>query len=138
IDWTAYDRAAARRGQMPPASLGPLNRHGRLLSSPAWKFIGPNNLRVPYQIFYGIGPLSGRVNAAAFAPGNPGTYYVGAASGGVWKTTDRGVTWTPLSNDWPFLHVSSIAIDPTDSNIVYVGTGDFDGDTGHSFGIMKS
>ncbi len=97
-----------------------------------WKFVGPRNLLADRRF------VSGRVNAVTFVPGASGTYYVGAAGGGVWKTTDAGATWSPLSNTWLFQAVSSIAIDPNQPNTLYVGTGDFAGDGVQSFGLMKS
>ena len=97
-----------------------------------WKFVGPRNLLADGRF------VSGRVNAVTFVPGASGTYYVGAAGGGVWKTTDAGVTWSPLSNTWLFQAISSIAVDPNQPNTLYVGTGDFAGDGLQSFGLMKS
>src|SRR5260370_6350678 len=97
-----------------------------------WKFVGPRNLLADGRF------VSGRVNAVTFVPGASGTYYVGAAGGGVWKTTDAGATWSPLSNTWLFQAVSSIAVDPNQPNMLYVGTGDFAGDGLQSFGLMKS
>ncbi|MEM7037829.1 MAG: T9SS type A sorting domain-containing protein, partial [Bacteroidota bacterium] len=50
---------------------------------------------------------------------------VGVAQGGVWKTTDGGTTWTPLTDDLPMLRVSDIAVDPTDPDIMYIAMGDY-------------
>jgi photosystem II stability/assembly factor-like uncharacterized protein len=103
-----------------------------------WQFLGPTNLAVPYQIYYGLGPLSGRINAVAYDTVHSGTYYIAGATGGVWKTTDSGVSWAPLSDGWPELAVSSLAVDPTNTNVIYAGTGDYDGYLGVGHGIMKS
>src|SRR5581483_6696567 len=140
IDPRAYQVAAAHRARMPAAPIGRFRRQGigALDNSAAWQYLGPNNLTTAFPRFNGPGPASGRVNAVAFDPNHPGTYYLGAAGGGIWKTTDGGATWTPLADDFPFLQVSSLAVDPTDSNIIYAGTGDFDGFEVYAFGIAKS
>ncbi len=139
INWSVYPDGIAHRAQMPRAIIGSAGGGfgARGLGS-KWSFMGPHNLPVPYQIYYGQGNISGRVNALAFDPTHAGTYYLGAAGGGLWKSTDSGAHWAPLSDAWRSLQVSSIAVDPTNSNILYVGTGDFDGFGGLGFGIMKS
>lgn len=140
IDPRAYQIAAARRAQMPAAPIGRFRKQGIsvLADSSAWQYLGPNNLATAFLQYNGPGPVSGRVNAVAYDPNHPGTYYLGAASGGIWKTTDSGATWVSLADDFPFLQVSSLAVDPTDSNIIYAGTGDFDGYEVYAFGIAKS
>ena len=97
------------------------------MSSSHWKFCGPMGQQ-----------NSGRINAIAIHPTDSATLYVGAAAGGVWKSTDGGMHWKPLSDGWPFQPVASIAIDPQAPETVYVGTGDFDGWTAQAFGVMKS
>ena len=59
-------------------------------------------------------------------PTDAKTYYAASASGGVWKTIDGGTNWTALSDKWPFLMVSTIAIDNNSPDTLYVGSGDFD------------
>jgi len=71
-----------------------------------------------------IGPEGNRFSAAAGIPGDPLTYYVGAASGGVWKTNDGGVNWTPLFDDQPVQSIGSLAIAKSDPNIIWAGTGE--------------
>jgi len=80
----------------------------------------------------------GRVNAIAVDPNNPDIIYVGAPAGGLWKTTDGGQTWTPLTDNMPFAGVSAIAIDPQNSDVIYIGTGDDDALNTPSMGIFKS
>jgi photosystem II stability/assembly factor-like uncharacterized protein len=145
IDPNALPRAVRQRDRMQPATgIGHHSQQGGFIVPHSiglpnqWQFIGPTNLDIPYVIYYGIPPLSGRINAVAYDPVNKGVYYIAGATGGVWKTTDSGKTWTPLADTWPELPVSSLAIDPTDTNTIYAGTGDFDGSLGHGIGIMKS
>ncbi len=76
---------------------------------------------LPYRF---IGPPGNRLSAVAGVPGDPNTYYAGAASGGVWKSTDAGVHWKPVFDDQPAQSIGSIAIAPSDPNVVWVGTGE--------------
>ena len=71
-----------------------------------------------------IGPEGNRFSSAAGVPGDPLTYYVGAASGGVWKTSDGGVNWKPLFDDQPVQSIGSLAVSKSDPNIVWAGTGE--------------
>jgi len=71
-----------------------------------------------------IGPEGNRFSAAAGIPGEPLTYYVGAASGGVWKTTDGGTNWRSLFDDQIVQSIGSIAVARSDKNVVWVGTGE--------------
>jgi photosystem II stability/assembly factor-like uncharacterized protein len=80
----------------------------------------------------------GRANVIAVDPNNPNIYYAGAPAGGIWKSTDAGNTWIPLSDYLPQIGVSGIAIDPNDSNIIYIATGDDDAMDTYSVGVMKS
>ncbi len=71
-----------------------------------------------------IGPLGNRVIAVAGVPGNPYVYYVGAASGGIFKTTDGGTTWASIFDGQDVSSVGSLAIAPSDPNVVWAGTGE--------------
>src|SRR5258708_1430046 len=85
-----------------------------------WRSIGP--------------PRSGYVSAPAGVPGDPTTYYVGLAEGGVWKTTNAGTTWQPIFADVRVASVGAVAVAPSDPKILYVGTGN---QSGWSFTIGK-
>ena len=74
-----------------------------------------------------VGPFrGGRATGVAGVPGDPDTFYFGAASGGLWKTTDGGVTWKPLWDKFPEAApaVGAVAVAPSDSKVLYVGTGE--------------
>jgi len=107
----------------------------------AWSELGPSRM-LPAQgfAFWGSPTDSGRVTSMAVDPNDPKIVYLGAAEGGVWKSTDAGAKWTPLTDQQASLSVGSIAIDPTNSQTIYVGTGegDFSGDAYYGAGILKS
>src|SRR5499433_3478746 len=72
-----------------------------------------------------LGPVVGnRVASIAGVPGDPSIYYAGAASGGVWKTTDGGGHWTPVSDSMPVAAIGALAVAPSDPSIVWAGTGE--------------
>ncbi|HET9399559.1 MAG TPA: hypothetical protein VFO34_01290 [Candidatus Acidoferrales bacterium] len=71
-----------------------------------------------------IGSVGNRVTSVAGVPGNPLIYYVGAASGGVFKSTDGGIHWDAIFDSEPVASIGSIAVAPSDPSIVWVGTGE--------------
>ena len=72
-----------------------------------------------------VGPVVGnRIASVAGIPGDPSTYYAGAASGGVWKSTDAGNDWEPIFDKEPAAAIGAIAVAPSDHNVVWVGTGE--------------
>jgi photosystem II stability/assembly factor-like uncharacterized protein len=71
-----------------------------------------------------IGPVGNRVIAVAGIPGNPNVYYAGAASGGIFKTTDNGAHWEAIFDDQPVSSIGSLAVAPSDPNVVWAGTGE--------------
>ncbi|HEX3431253.1 MAG TPA: hypothetical protein VHT03_10235 [Rhizomicrobium sp.] len=73
----------------------------------------------------GIGPYrGGRALAVTGVPGDPYTFYCGYVAGGVWKSTDAGQTWLPISDKAPFWSVGAIAVAPSNHHILYVGSGE--------------
>jgi photosystem II stability/assembly factor-like uncharacterized protein len=85
-----------------------------------WRNIGP--------------PRSGYVSVPAGVPGDPTTYYAGMPEGGVWKTTNGGVTWKPIFDEAHVASIGGVSVAPSDPNVVYVGTGN---QSGWSFTIGK-
>ncbi|HXQ97993.1 MAG TPA: hypothetical protein VN774_06090, partial [Candidatus Limnocylindrales bacterium] len=71
-----------------------------------------------------IGPVGNRATAVAGVPGNPYLYYVGAASGGIFKSADGGVHWDPIFDGQPVSSIGSLAVATSDPNIVWAGTGE--------------
>src|SRR2546426_5231093 len=73
-----------------------------------------------------IGPFhGGRISAVSGAIGQPGVFYLGAPAGGVWKTTNAGVMWFPIFDQFTNVDsIGSVQVAPSAPNIVYVGTGD--------------
>ncbi len=74
-----------------------------------WRQIGP--------------PRAGRARALSGVPGKPNVFYIGFDNGGVWRSTDFGSTWVPLFDNEPTGSIGAIAVAPSDSNVIYVGTG---------------
>lgn len=93
----------------------------------AWSPLGPGN-------------VGGRTRALIVDPRSPDTLYAGGVAGGVWKTTDGGRSWTALDDFGANLAVGSLAMDPSNPNIVYAGTGEgyFNEDAVRGAGIFRT
>lgn len=88
-----------------------------------------------------IGPFrGGRTEAVAGVAGNSNVFYFGSVAGGVWKTTDAGLSWKPLFEHQSVASIGAIAVDPHDPNVIYVGTGEpcLRGDISYGDGMYKS
>ena len=100
-----------------------------------WVSLGPTPGSYP-----GYGNISSRIVTGTYHPTNPNIIYIGPANGGVWKSTDNGVNWQPLTDDQPSLAMGSIVLDPVNPDIVYAGTGEatYSGASYYGAGIIKS
>src|SRR4051794_23484252 len=95
---------------------------GSLLAGLTWRDVGPMR--------------GGRTFGVAGHPSQPDTYYSGSVGGGVWKTENSGRTWYPISDEGiPIGSIGAIAVAPSNANVVYVGTGESDIRSQHSYGI---
>jgi hypothetical protein len=92
--------------------------------------------------FRPIGPAitSGRVIAFAVDPNDRARYFIAVASGGVWKTVNAGTTWTPVFDNYGSYSIGAIALDPKDTSVVWVGTGERNSQrsVGYGDGVYKS
>ena len=102
-----------------------------------WTFIGPDESTV--GINSGVDGGSGRIDCIEFHPTDPDIFYVGAPCGGLWRTTDGGVSWEVLTDELPTLGISDIDFHPLDPNTLFIctGTRDIWWET-FSVGILKS
>ena len=125
----------AAKDALAAAGRRPAGR--RLITQPAWTSDGPQPIN---ESIFGEGPATGRTTALAIDPTNTQVIYAGAAEGGVWKTTNGGTTWTPLTDAQMSLATGSITIDPENHNTIYVGTGEanFSVDSYYGAGVLKS
>jgi PKD repeat protein len=96
-----------------------------------WTLVGPTS-----QISSGGG--AGRLNCVRFDPSNPATIYVGAPAGGLWKSTNAGLSWTTNTDRLAVIGISDVAVDPIQPNTIYVATGDGEAGDTYSNGVLKS
>ena len=88
-----------------------IRRQIKKRSAGTWQLQGPGN-------------AGARVNSVVGHPTDTSIIYVGYSSGGAYKTSDGGQNWSPIFDDFPFLAIGQITLDPSDPNTVYIGTGD--------------
>jgi len=115
-------------------------------SMPIWRNAAGSTLRWeemgPHVLKNGWGGMdnAGRACAIAIDPKNSRTLWLGAASGGIWKSTDEGGTWRPVADQQASLSIGAIAVDPYDHDTVYAGTGEPHNslDSFHGAGFLRS
>ncbi len=122
---TVLSVAAIPLGAQRPRPDGPVTVNTR---SAAWERHRQlaDNSRFKGLRWRSVGPVvqGGRLVDIEGVPGEPYTFYVAYASGGVWKTTNNGVSFEPLFDDQPSIIIGDIALDPSNPQTVYVGTGE--------------
>ena len=131
IDPSAYPTALAEAARMPMYS--PLTQQGEgvggeaPLSSFEWQPIGPYS-------------IDGRASAIATDPLDSNTFYIGAAAGGLWKTTDHGTNWRCVTDTFGSLSIGCVTIDPLYPDTLYIGLGECNGsaDSYPGDGLWKS
>ena len=125
-------QALAELRRLNPAIAG--RTAPRATGSGQWTSIGPT------PIGAGPNPSAGRVTAIAVDPRDKDTVYAGVSEGGVWKSTNGGQSWAPLTDGELSMAVGAIAIDPANPDTIYAGTGESNnsGDSYYGAGILKS
>lgn len=120
---TGVDQLKKQRGQQAP-----------FISSTAWSAMGP--FPIPNGQTTNISTaVSGRVTAIVVDPTDANLVYVGLAQGGVWRSFDGGLNWTPLFDQQATLAIGCLALAPSDRSILYVGTGEANGSADCYFGL---
>ncbi len=118
----------AQAPPQPPVLPPPVNQTDDPILKPfVWRSIGPAN-------------MGGRVDDIAVVESNPSIIYIGFATGGLWKSTNNGTTWTSLFEKYPVSSIGDIAIATSNPDVLYVGTGEPNNRQSSSFGagVYKS
>jgi hypothetical protein len=147
---------AARLGPQPgPRPVPPPKKRTRLLgpsAAPAapsaaiggpWTLLGPRPISTEYLggdfADQNVGKVSGRVTSLAASPANGSVIYAGTVDGGVWKSTNGGGTWAPMSDHEASLSIGALALGDSTGQVVYAGTGEANRSTSqYGQGILKS
>jgi photosystem II stability/assembly factor-like uncharacterized protein len=130
--WNAFIDKQAARQQLPSTAMMPAG---------TWTSLGPYGLSNPGFPGAGTNASSGgRMLDFAFDPNDANVIYAAAASGGLWKSPDDGLSWAPLDDKLPVLAVSCVVVDANDANTLYIGTGEGYGnvDAVNGVGVLKS
>src|SRR5271169_5501331 len=106
-----YRAAADHIAAMPRYSLRDAQRAAATTDLGGWTSIGPTE-------------IGGRTRSLIPHPTIPGVLYAGSVTGGVWKTTDSGNSWVNLTDQQPVTFIGSMAMDPSNPNVLYAGTGE--------------
>jgi photosystem II stability/assembly factor-like uncharacterized protein len=135
-----------------------LTEDGRIMNYAARNFteyhdymatLGSRGITVNHGFWYSLGPTTwinwsgwngglGRVNSITFHPTDANTFWVGCPAGGLWRTNNGGTNWIPLTDGMPLIGVSGLAVDYTNTNIMYLLTGDGDAADTYCIGVLKT
>ncbi|MCF8369439.1 MAG: hypothetical protein K9G76_10390 [Bacteroidales bacterium] len=132
MNWNAYQQYMGFDGIQKPL---PIETDDPEVTNGSWYQLGPTSW---INGTSGYNPGIGRINCVAFHPTNANIFYVGAPSGGMWRTTNGGTTWTNLCDGLPAIGVSGIVVQYNNANNIYILTGDGDGGDTKSIGVLKS
>jgi PKD repeat protein len=127
---TTYQRFTEYLNSNPDAMAQHNASVQRSAASNSWSFVGPTGAPT--------GSGAGRLCCVRFDPLNANIIYVGAPAGGLWRSLDGGLTWNCLTDFLPAIGCSDVAIDPNNTNIIYMASGDNDAGDSPSIGVMKS
>src|SRR5271168_2726876 len=141
----AFSQAKPEK-QSKATKAAPATPAGQAATAPASDSDAAESSKPEEKAFKGmhyrlIGPFrGGRSLTAAGIPGDPTTYYFGATGGGVWKSTDGALSWSPVFDKEGSGAIGSLAVASSDRNIIYVGTGEacIRGNIAHGDGVYKS
>lgn len=140
--WEALMQSRLNESGMVPNGQDIIRAHQEMMAAKAnrseagnWMPLGPI---LDSQTSRADIPGVGRTNAIAFHPTDADVMFVGAPSGGLWRTYDGGNSWVSNTDQLPTLGVSAIVFDPINPNIVYIGTGDRDAADAPGLGVMRS
>ncbi len=123
----ARDAMIAQANNAATSASGPISPDDAGINSSAWTSLGPGN-------------IGGRIRSLATVPGSPLTLFAGSVGGGIWKTTDGGASWNPVTSFGATLSVSSIVITPSNPAVMYAATGEgiYNGDAIRGAGVFKT
>ena len=150
-EWWFYEQRTFPGDFIPvDAYKNSLDQREMLRQSNEQLLLTENNFNIPTFNWVSLGPtpgayfnygnISSRIVSGAFDPNNANIIYIGPANGGVWKTTDGGMFWFPLTDQEASLSMGAIEIDPTNTNIIYAGTGEatYSAVSYYGRGLLKS
>ncbi len=129
----AHEKAVKEKMLLPEDNDNPNSP----TSSASWFSVNPTGM---FYQFTNNNYISGRTNSIVFHPTDANTFYIAAAQGGVWKTTDGGILWSVLTDNLGSISSGDIAMDPSNADILYYGTGElnYSLDSQYGDGIYKS
>jgi photosystem II stability/assembly factor-like uncharacterized protein len=128
-------RASRTSDRIP---IGPVFEKRSPLLQLNWAFLGPQPILNEY--WSGDDDASGRISAIIVHPSNPDLLYLAGVQGGVWKSTDNGVNWSPISDQLSSIASGALTFDPFNPDIIYYGTGEqhYSGDSFYGDGMFKT